>query len=130
MLRPLMRSLILLLAASALARRLPGPQFGRRRREPEGAADAGIFVPLSAGDTGGDDSVFAAAAARVGGGERRPQARAPAESWLAEARRTVMLFFTPRMAMLAPLFWYTGFNRTPPRHHSPATRRRPARPRV
>ena len=34
----------------------------------------------------------------------------PAESWLVEARRTVMMFFTPRMAMLAPLFWYTGFN--------------------
>ena len=29
---------------------------------------------------------------------------------MVEARRTVMMFFTPRMAMLAPLFWYTGFN--------------------
>ena len=51
-------------------------------------------------------AVVVAEAARVGGAERRPQA----ESWLVEARRTVMMFFTPRMAMLAPLFWYTGFN--------------------
>lgn len=37
-------------------------------------------------------------------------AAAATESWDVEAIATLRLFFTRRMAFLAPLFWYTGFN--------------------
>ena len=45
-----------------------------------------------------------------GGGGGDGGGDADAQSWLIEARETLKLFGTRRMAMLAPLFFYTGFN--------------------